>query len=105
MTRVIAATLNIFFSLFLGALALAFCAVQYPGIVNDFLIVAEGLKHNITTTDIPVQYNIWIKFLLQEQQLVFMFFVIIMRVIFALIVWGVNSIFFMARKPEGQLDV
>ena len=105
MTRVIAAAVNIFFSLFLGALALAFCAVQYPSLVNNFLIVAEGLKHNITTTDIPVQYNIWIKFLLQEQQLVFMFFVIIMRVIFALIVWGVNSIFFMARKPEGQIDV
>ncbi len=101
MTRVIAAASNIFFSLILGAIALAFCAVQYPEITNEMLVFAEGLKRKLTNSGIPVQYNIWIKFLIQEQQLVFMFFVIIMRVLFALVVWTggtlINKAFGTAR--------
>jgi hypothetical protein len=101
-TRIISATVNIFFSLVLGAFALAFCAVQYPDSINSLLIVAEGVKRNITEAGIPVQYNIWIKFLLQEQQLVFMFFVIIMRIVFAFAVLGATSLFGLARKPTGR---
>ena len=94
MTRVIAAAANIFFSLILGALALAICAVNFPNMVDDMFVVADAIKRFFTeTVGIPVEYNIWVKFFFKEESLVFMLFVIIMRVVLALLAWGVTSLF------------
>lgn len=84
--RVIAATSNIFFSLLLGAVALAVVAVQWPGVMEDIINVATGLKDYLTNTGLASKYNVWIKFLLQEQQLVFMGFVIVTRIILAILI-------------------
>ncbi len=91
MTRVIAATANIFFSLLLGAIALAFCAVLFPALVDSMINFASDIKNSVTSAGIPVKYNIWIKLIFKEESLVLMFFVIIMRILFALLVWGMSS--------------
>lgn len=91
MTRVIAAAANIFFSLLLGAIALAFCAVLFPGLVDSMINFASQIKNYVTSAGIPVQYNIWIKLIFKEESLVLMFFVIIMRILFALLVWMISS--------------
>ena len=86
MARVLAAAGNIFFSLLLGAVALAVVAVQWPEIMEEILNIAAGLKEHLTNTGLASKYNVWIKFLLQEQQLVFMGFVIITRILLALLI-------------------
>jgi len=90
-TRVIAAAANIFFSLLLGSIALAFCAVVFPQLVDSMINFASEIKSSITSAGIPVQYNIWIKLIFKEESLVLMFFVIIMRILFALLVWMISS--------------
>jgi len=84
--RVLAATSNIFFSLLLGAVALAVVAVQWPGVMEDIINVAANLKEHLTNTGLASKYNVWIKFLLQEQQLVFMGFVIVTRIVLAMLI-------------------
>ncbi len=86
MARVLAAAGNIFFSLLLGAVALAFVAVQWPEVMEQILTLAAGLKEHLTNTPLASKYNVWIKFLLQEQQLVFMGFVIVTRILLATLI-------------------
>lgn len=86
MTRVLVAAGNIFFSLLLGAVALAFVAVQWPDAMVDLLNFATGVKDHLTNTGLASKYNVWIKFLIQEQQLVFMGFVIVTRILLAMLI-------------------
>jgi len=84
--RVLAAAGNIFFSLLLGAIALAFVAVQWPETMESILNMASGVKEHLTNTGLAPKYNVWIKFLIGEQQLVFMGFVIVTRILLAMLI-------------------
>ena len=78
----------IFFSLLLGALALAYVGVEHPSILNAMLDRASDFKTWLLLhIGLEAKYNVWVKFLVQEQQFVFMFFVIVMRLILLLIFW------------------
>ena len=86
MARVLAAAGNIFISLLLGAVALAFVAVQWPEAMDHIINMAANVKSHLTNTGLASKYNVWVKFLLSEQQLVFMGFVIVTRIILALLI-------------------
>ncbi len=83
--RLARATSTIFFSLLLGALALAYVAVSFPEFMESLLAIGQGVKTYLTSMGIPSKYNVWVKFLLGEQQLVYMGFVIVMRIAVALL--------------------
>lgn len=77
----------IFLSLLLGAIALAYVGVEHPGLLNSMLDTASDFKTLLlANTGLEDKYNVWVKFLVQEQQFVFMFFVILMRLILLLLV-------------------
>lgn len=76
---------TIFVSFVLGAIALVYVGVEAPGVLDVLLGWARVVKDMITGSGLNEQYNIWVKFLLEEQQLVFMFFTIAARIVLALI--------------------
>jgi len=77
----------IFLSLLLGAIALAYVGVEHPDYLDSMLDRASDFKTWLLAhSGLESKYNVWVKFLVQEQQFVFMFFVIIMRLILLLIV-------------------
>ncbi|MEZ5775159.1 MAG: hypothetical protein R3D33_10790 [Hyphomicrobiaceae bacterium] len=85
-----------FLSLIFAAVLIGYLAIYHPTMLEACLNTAGSLKSwitNTTNTGISAEYNIWLKFLIQEQQLVFMFFVIIMRLIMALIWSGRSAAF------------
>lgn len=84
--RILGATFTIFFSVILGAVALAFVAVQAPDILQTLLNSAGWVEDRITGTGLDPTYNIWIEFLIDQRQIVFLGFVIVTRVILATIV-------------------
>lgn len=96
MRRVIESVFNIFFSLLFGAVALALCALYAPETLEALQIQANFFKDDIlvimTSLGTTANVNVWIRFLVQDEQLVFMGFVIVMRVLIALMFWGVNSL-------------
>lgn len=95
MVRVFQSASNIFFSLLLGAVALAMCAFYAPDFLETLQIRASYLKddilHVLTSLGTTSAVNVWIRFLVQDEQLVFMGFVIFMRVLLALLMWGINT--------------
>lgn len=81
MLRLLLSTGNIFLSLILGALMLALVGYNYPESLSEMLGWARELKVWITTRGLEPKYNIWLELLLEERQLLFMFFTIIARIL------------------------
>lgn len=85
MLRLLLSTGNIFLSLILGAIMLALVGYNYPETLSQMLGWARALKGAITSTGLEPKYNIWLELLLEERQLLFMFFTIIARVLLSII--------------------
>jgi hypothetical protein len=83
--RLLLGTSTIFLSLILGAFALAFVGYNWPETLSQMLGWARDLKSVITTAGIDPRYNIWVELLLEERQLLFMFFTIAARIMLALL--------------------
>lgn len=92
MREVFIASANIFFSLILGAMALVFVSIQFPQLFAMVLDFAGWLKDRLTHTGLDIKYNNWVRFLIGEEQLTFMFFVVTTRILLALIVKLVGSL-------------
>lgn len=83
--RLLLSTSTIFLSLILGAVALAFVGYNWPETLSQMLGWARDLKGVITSSGLDPRYNIWVELLLEERQLLFMFFTIAARILLALI--------------------
>jgi zinc transporter ZupT len=78
----------VFVSLVLGALAFGFVFLKYPASMATILDWAAGLKLWITNRGLSPEYNNWVRVLLEERQLVFMGFTIVMRVLLSLVTYA-----------------
>lgn len=83
--RLLMSTGNIFLSLLLGAIALAFVGYNYPEVLSMCLGWARELKAIITNSGLDPKYNIWLELLLEERQLLFMGFTIAARIALSLL--------------------
>lgn len=83
--RLLLGTSTIFLSLILGAFALALVGYNSPETLSMMLGWARDLKSLITSTGIDPKYNIWVELLLEERQLLFMFFTIAARILLGII--------------------
>lgn len=81
MARIFGATTSLFFSFVLGGIAFALVAVQYPSGMETIFDGAGFLTDAITDAGIPTQYNVWVRFLINETQLTLFGFVIATRMI------------------------
>lgn len=89
MLRLILSISNVVFSLILGALLMAVVAIYSPETLSMMLGWARSFKALITSTSLDPKYNIWLELLLEERQLLLMFFTVIARVILALIAYPI----------------
>ena len=99
---------TIFFSLLLGAIALALCAIYFPETLEEIQIQADHLRKNIlyslsTHFGTTSSVNVWLRFLLQDQQLVFMGFVIVARVAVFSLLSFLSWLFFDAFRVEKEV--
>lgn len=85
MLRLLLSTGNLFLSLVLGALALAFVGLNSPETLSVLIGWARELKIMITSTGIEPKYNIWLELLLEERQLLFMMFTIAARILIGVV--------------------
>lgn len=85
MLRLLIGTSTIFLSLILGAFGLALVGYYSPETLSTMLGWARDLKSVITGTGLDPKYNIWVELLLEERQLLFMFFTIAARILLALL--------------------
>lgn len=85
MRKLFLATSNIFISLVLGAIAFGYVFIKHPDLMSQILDWAAGLKAWLITRGISTEYNNWIRVLLEERQLTFMGFTIVMRILLSIV--------------------
>lgn len=85
--RLLLSTGNVVVSLIIGAIALAVVGINYPETLDELITAATTVKSWIVASGLPTKYNVWVKLLLEEKQLVFMFFTIIARIAMSLLTW------------------
>ena len=97
------ASSNIVLSVLLGALAMAGFAIFLPIQFSTMLDVAGGLKNWMINLGIPPQYNNIIRLILHESTILFSFFTVCARILFALVAAVVRRL--AARSPgEGEIQ-
>lgn len=87
MVRTLLAAGNMVTAFVLAILTIIFLALNYPPVLETSLAWARISKDVITGTGLNPSYNIWLQFLLAEQQLVFIGYTIIMRMVLALVTY------------------
>lgn len=87
MHRLLFSTGNILISLLIGAIALAFVGINFPELLDSLITAAGHVKGWLVGTSLPSKYNVWVRLLLEEKQLVFMFFTILSRIVLSLLSW------------------
>lgn len=96
MTRFLMSIGNLVFAFFLGAVALAFTFLQFPQFFEQVLNYAGYIKTMIIdffpVSAESIQYKNLVRYIIEETQLVFMFFVIVARIVLSLTMWGINSL-------------
>ncbi len=91
--RLLLSVSGLFFSLILGAVMLGLVGYNSPETLSHMLAWARELKSAITGTGLDPKYNIWVEVLLEERQLLFMFFTIAARIVLAIFA-GLFSLIF-----------
>lgn len=87
--RLVLSISNLVFSLILGALLMAVVAIYSPETLSMMLGWARSFKGLITSTGLAAKYNIWLELLLEERQLLLMFFTVIARIILAVVLYPI----------------
>jgi hypothetical protein len=78
---------NMITAFILAILAIIFLGLNYPSAISTSLRWARSAKDVITGTGLNPSYNVWLEFLLEDRQLVFIGFTIIMRMLLALVTY------------------
>lgn len=89
MGRILARTTNATFTIFLAFLLsyamLIGLALRSPPTLNWMLDGAEMLEDLVTHTNLPDQYNNWLRIFVGEEQILFLFFALLARIVIAII--------------------
>lgn len=95
----------IFMSLILAAVLMVYIGLSYPETLDRMQTSAGHVKDwltNSANTGIDVRYNVWVRFFIQEQQILFMFFVVIMRIVLLLFFAGMQAIWRVVNPTPSQ---
>jgi hypothetical protein len=71
----------------LAIITIIFLGLNYPPAISASLRWARSVKDVITGTGLDPAYNVWLEFLLEDRQLVFIGYTIIMRMVLALVTY------------------
>lgn len=85
MLKVLGATGGLFLALVIGGVLMAFIGINYPEALSYLTSWARVVKVWLTSSVLPARYNVWLELLLEERQLVFMFFTLVARMFLALL--------------------
>ena len=87
MVRTLLAAGNMVTAFVLAILLIIFLGLNYPPAISTSLRWARSAKDVITGTGLNPSYNVWLEFLLEDRQLVFIGYTIIMRMVLALMTY------------------
>jgi hypothetical protein len=94
---------NVFFSLILGALALGFFWFYFPDWTLQLFRWAGSIRESVISGNWPSRYEVMLRALVDERQIVYMGFVLASRIVFGLIIMVVFWLFGRRAEPDYPL--
>lgn len=94
---------NVFFSLILGAVALGFFWFQFPDMTLALFKWAGSLRETLISGNWPARYEVVLRALVDERQIVYMGFVLATRIIVGLLIMLAYKL--MGRRPEPEYPI
>jgi hypothetical protein len=91
---------NVFFSLILGAVALGFFWFYFPDWTLTLFKWAGSIREGIVSGNWPARYEVVIRALVDERQIVYMGFVLATRVVVGILIMLMYKL--IGRKPEPE---
>ena len=98
--RVTSTSVTLFLAFVLALAMLVSLGLYAPHVLNWVLNGAEMVEDWLTHTALPDRYNNWIRLFLGDEQLTFLFFTIIARIIVAIVGTLFSAMLFPKPKPE-----
>ncbi|MEL7543282.1 MAG: hypothetical protein AAGJ70_05860 [Pseudomonadota bacterium] len=89
----------IFLSFVLGAILAGLTAFYSPEWFDEIINYASDVKAWLTNDWLPLEVNVWFKFLLRDEALVLMFFTMIARLVLYAMFGAFNGVMSMFREP------
>jgi hypothetical protein len=83
--RLLFSSFFFFFTLVVGAILFVVVTLNFPGIMNQLIDVAGQLPSLLRSWGLPDSYAVWLNVLVNGGQLVLLGFVLVTRIVFALI--------------------
>lgn len=104
LSRLSITTGNIAASLILGHVALVYVFIVYPEFAESMIGVAEQVKAYLVKSGLPSRYNAWLRLLLEEKQLLLMFFTIMARIVLSLFTSAISFMWRRLRPVEASSE-
>ena len=94
---------NVFFSLILGAVALGAGLFYFPDATLQLFKWAGSLRETLLSGNWPSRYEVVLRVLVEERQIVYMGFVLAARIIVGLLIMLVQRL--VGRRPEPDFPI
>lgn len=94
---------NVFFSLILGAVALGFGLFYFPDATLQLFKWAGSIRETLISGNWPARYEVVLRALVDERQIVYMGFVLAARILVGLLIMLVYKL--TGRGPEPEYPV
>jgi hypothetical protein len=94
---------NVFSSLVIGALALAMVWIYLPNLALQLFRWAASIRDWVVLANWPPQYEVALRFFVDERQIVYVGFVLASRIIVGLLIILVARM--LGRKPEPEYPI
>jgi hypothetical protein len=83
--RILFSSMSFVLTLIVGAIAFAFTAIEFPAIMRELIAWAQLLPAYLSSFGLSDRYMVWIEILLSGDKLVLLGFVLVTRIIFAIL--------------------
>jgi hypothetical protein len=94
---------NVFASLIIGALALAVVWIYVPNVALRLFRWAASVRDWVVLANWPPQYEVALRFFVDERQIVYLGFVLASRIVIGLLIILVAKM--MGRKPQPEYPI
>jgi hypothetical protein len=91
--RILFSSFSFLATMVIGAIAFAFTALEFPGIMNDLMAYAQSLPAYLKSLGLSDSYMVWVNILITGEKLVLLGFILAARIVLSIITSIVAPIF------------
>ena len=83
--RILFSSFGFVLTMVVGAIAFAFTAIEFPGIMRELIAYAQTLPAYLSNMGLSDQYMVWVEILLSGDKLVLLGFILAARIVLSIV--------------------